>query len=229
MCVASATLTSCSLLNSVTNQLCRSLSILSVSGFFATTALLDCFPGHFSNQAETKGRARARLDTRRDGIIFNVLRRCRQCRIYKRMGSLLGSTRLRPQMPPQHCLTSPLLDEAAQCREMLIKISAVATGASECTDGESARILACLHWVLTEKRVVAVNTCVKSNNCQRKGLNLRLNWNIKCCAMHGCMRQMHMHRSQFWRKDLFIFPDHQPWPPHLRASATSCNGTSSWK
>ena len=57
---------------------------------------------------------------------------------------------------------------------MLIKISAVATGASECTDGESARILACLHWVLTEKRVVAVNTCVKSNNLPAKGLELAL-------------------------------------------------------
>ena len=35
-----------------------------------------------------------------------------------------------------------------------------------------------------ELAFVAGNTCVKSNNCKRKGLNLHLNWNVKCCAMH---------------------------------------------
>ena len=32
--------------------------------------------------------------------------------------------------------------------------------------------------------VVAVNTCVKSNNCKRKGLNVYVNWNFEYCALH---------------------------------------------
>ena len=63
---------------------------------------------------------------------------------------------------------------------------------------------------------VAVHTCVKSNNCKRKGLNLHLNWNAKCCAMHETNAYAPI---AILAKGSFHFsrPDH-PGPPAMAAA-----------